>query len=85
MKTERITREDAAIELQTTMRLWASGMVADQEVDDVVQEMSLAILECNKEQATRSYFKSRMRSRAINYIQRKMTAREVTNTVSDWE
>ena len=82
---KQISREDASVLLQPTMRLWASGMVADQEVDDVVQEMSLAILECEKGQATASYFKSRMRSRALNYIKRKMVTRECTSTVSDWD
>lgn len=81
----RIEKCLAAESLQPTMRLWASGMVADQEVDDVVQEMALAILECEKDSATLSYYKSRMRSRALNYIKRKMVTREVTNTVSDWD
>jgi DNA-directed RNA polymerase specialized sigma24 family protein len=83
--SSKIDRETAAVTLQGTMRMWASGMVADQEVDDVVQEMSLAILECEKESATVPYYKSRMRSRALNYIKRKMLAKESSNTVSDWE
>ena len=81
----KVERSEAAELLQPTMRLWASGMVHDQEVDDVVQEMSLAILECEKAEATLPYYKSRMRSRALNYIQRKMISREVSNTVSDWQ
>jgi hypothetical protein len=81
----KISREGAVLELQDTMRLWASGMVADQEVDDVVQEMSLAIVDCKKADATQAYWKSLMRCRALNYIKRKMVSREVTNTVSDWE
>ena len=59
----------AAKELQSTFRNIARRLAPKKwEVqDDLVQEMSLAVLQCDQP-ATRSYFVHRAKSRAINHL-----------------
>jgi DNA-directed RNA polymerase specialized sigma24 family protein len=71
----KVTKEEAVEAVSGYIDTWAAS-INKQELDDLRQEMYLAIVEAKKDTATLAYFKSRMHDRAIDYLRREFRVHE---------
>jgi DNA-directed RNA polymerase specialized sigma24 family protein len=75
----KYTRDEALKLVESAIDAWAPALNSGL-VDDLRQEMALAILESKQASATLSYYRNAMRNRAIDYLRRENRLRDREQT-----